>query len=207
MPFIPPHPRLVDVVFERVADAILEGSLVEGSPINDKEIAAQLGVSRTPVREAILRLEQIGVIQIAPSRYTRVAPVSEKLARETHRYAKEFHASVVASLLDRPDHTMFQRVVDALAEIVEDVRRGDSVGRARYAFSRLILDSVDNSFVATINRDSDMAMARNTQHLDFIIDSPAQLAENYTALRDALLARDRERAVSLAYEQFALRSE
>ena len=54
---------------------ILEGALAPGVKLRDKELAAQLGVSRTPIREALLRLEDEGLVQTKPNRSTHVSSI------------------------------------------------------------------------------------------------------------------------------------
>src|SRR4051812_23147101 len=74
-----PHGSRPDQVYARLRDLIVQGSLAPGSRIVETEIASRLGVSRTPVREALQRLQQEGFVHGAPgaqqSRLT-VAPLT-----------------------------------------------------------------------------------------------------------------------------------
>jgi DNA-binding GntR family transcriptional regulator len=63
-------------VFDKLRDWIEEGVLEPGEVIKDAEIAASLGVSRTPVREALQMLERHGAVQMLPGRLTRVTPIT-----------------------------------------------------------------------------------------------------------------------------------
>jgi DNA-binding GntR family transcriptional regulator len=76
---IPPPPTgpasVGDAVYSQILQALQEGRLQPGQRLHDGEFAAQLGVSRTPVREALLRLRELGVVEFAPARYTRVAVI------------------------------------------------------------------------------------------------------------------------------------
>ncbi|MCI1018570.1 GntR family transcriptional regulator [Microbacterium sp. C5A9] len=72
-----PQGSLADIVFQRVGRQIADGELSPGDSVNDNAIAAAMGVSRTPVREALQRLERIGMIVLAPSRYTRVTSLAD----------------------------------------------------------------------------------------------------------------------------------
>jgi DNA-binding GntR family transcriptional regulator len=67
---------VVTEVFDAVLDEVISGTLVPGQRISDADLAARFGVSRTPVREALQRLREIGVIEASPSRFTRVAEVT-----------------------------------------------------------------------------------------------------------------------------------
>jgi DNA-binding GntR family transcriptional regulator len=68
--------KVVATVFEEILQAVHEGTLQPGDRVNDGEIATRLGVSRTPVREALQRLRDIGIIEASASRFTRIAVVS-----------------------------------------------------------------------------------------------------------------------------------
>ncbi|MFC4245367.1 GntR family transcriptional regulator [Gryllotalpicola reticulitermitis] len=72
---------LRELAFERLQDAILDGTLHPGEILHDKELSKWLGLSRTPIREALNDLERIGLVEMAAQRYTRVAaPVPEERA-------------------------------------------------------------------------------------------------------------------------------
>lgn len=59
----------------KLRDWILDGTLAPGIKLRDKELAKQLGVSRTPVREAILRLEDEGLVRTKPNLSTHVSTI------------------------------------------------------------------------------------------------------------------------------------
>ena len=69
-----PAPRrlLRDVVFEKMIAAIQDGTLQAGERLNDDELVAWLGVSRTPIREAIAKLVDYGLVEMEANRYTRI---------------------------------------------------------------------------------------------------------------------------------------
>jgi len=71
-------------VYDRVRTWIIEGMLQPSEVLRDQDIAAALGVSRTPVREALRRLEDEGFVETAVNRWTRVAPLD--LAKTTEVY-------------------------------------------------------------------------------------------------------------------------
>ena len=69
---------LRDVVFESLREAILEGKLSPGQRLMEVQLAEQLGVSRTPVREAIRKLELEGLVVMLPRKGAYVADISLK---------------------------------------------------------------------------------------------------------------------------------
>jgi DNA-binding GntR family transcriptional regulator len=91
---------LRDQAYVRLRDAILDGTLEPGEQLKDAEIAEWLGLSRTPIREALARLEEYGLVETAPNRYTRVTPLSAGDARDAFLVVAALHS--LAALLGVP---------------------------------------------------------------------------------------------------------
>jgi DNA-binding GntR family transcriptional regulator len=72
---------LRDEAYGRLRDAILDGTLAPCEQLRDAELGRWLGLSRTPVREALARLEEHGLVESVPNRWTRVAPIDRAAAR------------------------------------------------------------------------------------------------------------------------------
>src|SRR5579863_1863573 len=79
-------------VYQALQDAIVCGDLAPGERLRDHELAARLGVSRTPVREALQRLEDEGLVATAPRASTRVTPLDARAAREAFPVVATLHA-------------------------------------------------------------------------------------------------------------------
>ena len=73
---------LRDVVFNTLRRAILKGELKPGERLMEIALAERLGVSRTPVREAMRKLELEGLVVMIPRRGAQVAKISEKNLRD-----------------------------------------------------------------------------------------------------------------------------
>ena len=69
---------LRDVVFNTLRQAILKGELKPGERLMEIALAERLGVSRTPIREAMRKLEQEGLVVMIPRRGAQVANITEK---------------------------------------------------------------------------------------------------------------------------------
>src|SRR4051812_48522104 len=83
---------LRDRAYAALRDAIVNGTLAPGERLRDQELCAWLGLSRTPVREALGRLEQDGLVETAPQRFTRVAPLDRRAARDAFPVVAALHA-------------------------------------------------------------------------------------------------------------------
>ena len=92
---------LRDDVYTRLRDAIVDGTLAPAEVLRDGELAAQLGVSRTPVREAILRLTGSGLVSAVPGRSTVVAEVDVDAVRDAQAVVAAMHRVAVTTAVGR----------------------------------------------------------------------------------------------------------
>ena len=79
---VSPRRLIRDEVFVRLLDAIVAGDLLPGEQLYDAEIERWIGVSRTPVREALNQLVPMGLVEILPQRRTRVTPIEPERLRQ-----------------------------------------------------------------------------------------------------------------------------
>ncbi|CAM4029166.1 GntR family transcriptional regulator [Deinococcus marmoris] len=71
-------------VYDQLSRWIIEGVLQPAEPLRDQDIAERMGVSRTPVREALRRLEDEGLVETALNRWTRISPLDPARAAELY---------------------------------------------------------------------------------------------------------------------------
>jgi DNA-binding GntR family transcriptional regulator len=83
---------LRDRAYTTLRNAIVDGTLAPGERLRDQELTEWLGLSRTPVREALSRLEQDGLVETAPQRFTRVSPLDRRAARDAFPIVAAIHA-------------------------------------------------------------------------------------------------------------------
>lgn len=128
---IPESPRAVgrtllrDDVYVRLRDAIIDGTLLPGEVLRDGELAEWLGVSRTPVREALLRLSGIGLIVARPGRSTAVSDLVDDSVRAARDVVAAMHglaARLSVPVLTQEDIDVMTSANDRFARAVE---RGD----------------------------------------------------------------------------------
>ncbi len=112
-------------IFELLRDDIVTGVLGPLDPIREIEVAERLGVSRTPVREALLRLQTLGLVDIFPQSGTRVAPIrAEKV-----RAAQLIREAVEVEVVRRATAAIGDEALGGLRHFIEDqaiaARRND----------------------------------------------------------------------------------
>src|SRR2546421_11249040 len=93
--------RLADMVYEAIRQSIMDKTLAPGSRVTESGIAQQLGVSKTPVREALLRLRRIGVIEPEGVRGARVVSPSRAAIREAYEIREALEVFAVRSIAAR----------------------------------------------------------------------------------------------------------
>ncbi|MGE5334007.1 MAG: GntR family transcriptional regulator [Nitrososphaerota archaeon] len=123
------HPNLsrsvlADHAYETLRQAILDGVLTPGSPLREAEVADRLGVSRTPLREALRRLEVQGLVAKNPSGGVIVGDVSRRQieeAFELRQVLEGYAARLAAQVITEED-------ARALADITDEAERAVSRG-------------------------------------------------------------------------------
>ena len=137
---------LRDVVFNTLREAILRGELKPGERLMEIQLANKLGVSRTPIREAIRNLELEGLVLMIPRKGAEVAQITEKSLRDVLevRRALENLAVQLACLRMSP-----QTLADlkAAARAFEEILGGEdvtAVAEADVAFHDVIYMATDN---------------------------------------------------------------
>jgi DNA-binding GntR family transcriptional regulator len=93
-----------DEAYEKLRGWIVQGTLRPEEVLRDQEIAHSLGVSRTPVREALRRLEDEGLVETALNRWTRVAPLDVRKSIEIYSIIEALEVLALESAQLTPQH-------------------------------------------------------------------------------------------------------
>jgi DNA-binding GntR family transcriptional regulator len=119
---------LTDVVYEAIRDAIINRVIPPGSRLTEAALADQLNVSKTPVREALLKLRQIGLVEPSGRRGGRITLPSRSSiqhAYETRRALESFAAEIVA---ERGSAANIKLIRDAASRCLAAAEAGDFTG-------------------------------------------------------------------------------
>lgn len=190
---------LGDEVYERIGAAILDGTLAPGVRLRDGELAAQLGISRTPVREALQRLERFGLVEVAVGRYTRVAETSDRVREETAEFTAYLMGNALRIALGRCSDAELSEILvatDAVLEAAADDDPEELFERSR-ALYRPVTIASGNSVLIGVIQEAAIAIRRNLGGWAPFVTCPLARSEGYARLRDAIAARDGDRAEEL----------
>ncbi|MGY2080427.1 GntR family transcriptional regulator [Modestobacter sp. SYSU DS0657] len=112
-------------MYRRLRDAIENGTFEPGEQLKDKELAAWLGVSRTPVREALLRLAQSGLVLAQPGRSTIVSPLDVREVRDARDVVAAMHQVAVREAVPALTEADVATMRDANRRFAAAVESGD----------------------------------------------------------------------------------
>jgi DNA-binding GntR family transcriptional regulator len=121
-------------VYERLRDEIVSGDLRPGEQLVEARIATELGVSKTPVREALIRLQRDGLVEIEPYRGARVLEPSADDVREILELRALIECEIARDLARRRP----QDVIDALEASIADSKEALDAGDTHRLLDDLI---------------------------------------------------------------------
>ena len=137
---------LRDVVFQTLREAILKGDLRPGERLMELQLAAKLGVSRTPIREAIRMLEQEGLAVTIPRKGAEVARMTEKDMEDVLQIREALDDLAVQVACDKITQEQLERLMATMKNFELAVQAGDLSKIVAYdvEFHDVIYEATDN---------------------------------------------------------------
>jgi DNA-binding GntR family transcriptional regulator len=143
---------LSEKAYAVLRSAIIDGTLAPGERLRDVELETRLGLSRTPIREALARLEEDGLVESVPNRYTRVTPLDLRDARDAYPVVAALHALAAELAVPRLSRADIRAMLDendrfAHAVAASDV---DEAMAADDAFHDVLINASGNPAIASV---------------------------------------------------------
>jgi len=143
---------LRDDVYESLRNAIVDGTFAPGERLKDPQLEEWLGVSRTPIREALLRLERAGLVVTEPGKATSVAPFdlgstisAQQVAAAMHELAAQLAVPVIA-----PAQIDAMVSANSAFALALDVLDADAALDADHAFHSVFVEASGNPLIADV---------------------------------------------------------
>jgi len=196
----PVRESLAQAAYAALKASILETLLPPGHEAVEQAIADQLGMSRTPVHEAVLRLQHEGFLQILPRRGVRVQPIDPDDLRDTYDVLIALEGAAAGLLAARG--SAGAAALEAMAAATEDMARALAAGdRQAWAaaddrFHRILLEGGGNAKLARLAQTAaDQAQRARSATASRRTDPAASIAEHQAILAavhagDSAPARD-----------------
>lgn len=144
---------LVEFAYEEVKSRILNNEFTSGFQILENELAEELGISRTPLREAMKRLESEGLVQVIPRRGIRVVPLSPDDMREIYEVLISLESTAAELLAKRkPSDKEIKPMEDAMKTMEAALKENDldAWAKADDLYHKTLLDLCGNARLASL---------------------------------------------------------
>lgn len=188
-----------DYALRMLKDNIIRLELEPGSRVSENELAAELGLSRTPVREALIELSKVKIVQVYPQRGSAIAPIDYGLFEEAHFMRQTLECAVARRCCE-------QELADALHQhLRENVALQEFYMKNRSPQKLLELDNAFHQllFVAAGMPQVYILMNSFTIHFDRVRSMAYHAVKDIKTVGDhqailaAIEARDAERAAAV----------
>lgn len=184
---------LGEVVFERLRDAIIDKSLPPGARVAEWAIAEQLGVSRTPVRETLWRLRQMGLIELAGRKGYRVAYPSRHAIEQAYELREALEGFAAGAAAERASDAELQVTLDAANASLVGAANGDIAEFLRWdaKFHEGATQLAGNARLKMLVDDS-WALVMTLRSRDFLYERASlECGRAHVEIGEAMVRRER----------------
>ena len=129
----------VDEIYRAMVDRIINGVYLPGRKLSQSELADELDVSRTPLREALNRLQQSGLVVATTNRGMEVSPVTLEETAQLYAMRLLIEPPVVAAITEQLTEVDLQNMADALERMSEGAERTREFQDAHHQFHEAVL--------------------------------------------------------------------
>ena len=191
---------LRDVVFNTLRKAILTGELKPGERLMEIHLANRLGVSRTPIREAIRKLELEGLVIMIPRRGAEVAQITEKSLKDVLEVRRALDALCAELACDRISDEEKERLRQACNAFDHATVTGDAttIAAADVAFHDIIVQATGNARLIQLINNLSEQMYR--YRFEYIKDESGHenLVNEHRMIYESIIEQDKARAAEAA---------
>ncbi|MBI4264481.1 MAG: GntR family transcriptional regulator [Acidobacteria bacterium] len=184
-----------DRTLSALRSAILAGTLSPGTRLRQEDLASQMGVSRMPIRQALLALEREGLVRTDRWRGTIVAPLDADLIRDMYAFRAVVERHVAETLARRPDFDS-----STIRQVLTSGRKAIASGNVSRAieldlrFHTMLYDSVGNQVLSSVMHGQ-WAHIRRVMSVTLTVPKLRERVWNeHTSILDAIDAHDGPRA-------------
>lgn len=190
---------LRDVVFQTLREAILKGDLKPGERLMELQLAAKLGVSRTPIREAIRMLQQEGLAITIPRRGAEVARMTEKDMEDVLQIRESLEILAVQLACEKITEEQLVELEEKVKGFEGAVKTGHvkQIAHSDIEFHDMIYVAADNPKLVTMLNNLREQIYR--YRIEYLKDDRIypQLVEEHREIIDGLRRRDKAFVIAM----------
>lgn len=190
---------LRDVVFNTLREAILKGELKPGERLMELQLAAKLGVSRTPIREAIRMLEQEGLAVTIPRKGAEVAKMTEKDMQDVLQIREALDELAANIACEQITKEQLEELIDAMHEFEESTQTGSirRIAEVDVKFHDIIYQSTGNpKLVSMLNNLREQMYRYRVEYLKDAKNYPTLLKEHQEMV-EGLRTKNKEKVTKV----------
>ncbi|MDO5140970.1 MAG: GntR family transcriptional regulator [Eubacteriales bacterium] len=190
---------LRELVFTTLRQAILKGELQPGERLMEIQLAEKMGVSRTPIREAIRKLAEEGLVTLIPRKGAVVAGISKKMLTDVLQVRMTLEKMAYECAFKNITAADLDRLSGMEKVFEEAVREGDLVriAEADESFHFVIYDAADNDKLKELLNNLRENMYRYRMEYSKDIDTRKSLIEEHRQIFDSFVKGDFSRGLSV----------
>jgi DNA-binding GntR family transcriptional regulator len=180
------------LIADQLRERILDGNLVAGEQINEVHVAARLGVSRGPVREAVQRLAQEGLLTSVRNRGTSVVRLGLDDIADIYQGRLAIEREAARVVLGHDPAGLATTLDGVIGDMQEAVRVGSwaAVSRADLRFHQTIVEAAKSRRLSKMFSTLVVETLLCLHELENIYDAPEVIVDQHRTLRDLLCAGD-----------------
>lgn len=197
---VPDHGSTTDVVTDALREAILEGALPESTWLREDELARDLGVSRTPVRDALRRLSDEHLAERMAHRGTVVAPMRLEDVLAAYAAREVLEGAVARTVANRPLPGTTDELLRIHGAMVDAFAREDFelLPKLNLEFHATLREGSDNPYFRRFLLQIEQIVRRVQSRTSGFTSRAADTIDEHGAIVNAIIAADGELAAELA---------
>lgn len=190
---------LRDVVFNTLRKGILTGELKPGERLMEIHLANRLGVSRTPIREAIRKLELEGLVTMIPRRGAEVANITEKNLKDVLEVRRALEGLAIELACERISEEQKRILEERLLQVEKAVRTKDAgaIASADVAFHDTIVEATGNDRLIQLVSNLGEQMYRYRFEYIKDVSMHSQIISEHKIMLNCIISKDRENAAQI----------
>lgn len=200
----------LDAILSTIEEDIVLGKMLPGQRLDERTLATRFGVSRTPIREVLVRLSSLGIVELRRNQGAFVAALSSGRLVGMLEVMSELKVLAARQAARRMTIDERQRIIELKDEMTRHVEKGEiqAYFDAATALHDAICEGTHNSYLLETTRNIQVCLCAYRRHLSRILHLPIQTSlEENCRIVDAVTRGDATEAERWMRQQTELRRE